>query len=417
VVAWLTAGVSLQQPVRVDVVVVGAGQAGLSTAFHLVRRGLVPLDGPGGAGARTFVVLDADEGPGGAWQHRWRTLTMGGTNRVHELPGTPLGDVDLDEPAADAVPRYFARYERDHALHVRRPVRVLAVRDADGGGGGDIDHSTDDARGRSGDLLVETDSGSYLAGAVVSATGTWTRPFWPRYPGVGTFAGRQLHTHDFRGAAELAGRRVVVVGGGISAIQHLMDLAPVATTLWVTRREPTWREGTFDRRAGHDAVALVEERTRAGLPPQSVVSVTGLPLTDEVRAARESGVLRRFPMFTAVDGDDVVWSPPSVLDVPGVPALVRVPAGARTQDGAVRWRADVILWATGFRSALDHLAPLRLREPGGGLLMDRTTAVRDPRVQLVGYGPSASTIGANRAGRDAARGALAALDRRLSLVE
>jgi hypothetical protein len=65
--------------------------------------------------------------------------------------------------------------------------------------------------------------------------------------------------------------------------------------------------------------------------------------------------------------------------------------------------ADVILWATGFRAALTHLAPLRLREPGGGIRMLGTRAVCDPRVHLVGYGPSASTIGANRAGQAAAR--------------
>lgn len=57
----------------------------------------------------------------------------------------------------------------------------------------------------------------------------------------------------------------------------------------------------------------------------------------------------------------------------------------------------MILWATGFRAAIDHLAPLRLREPGGGIRLDGTRAVRDERIHLVGYGPSASTIGANRA--------------------
>lgn len=65
--------------------------------------------------------------------------------------------------------------------------------------------------------------------------------------------------------------------------------------------------------------------------------------------------------------------------------------------------ADVILWATGFRAALDHLAPLGLREPGGGIRLEGTRAVADPRVHLLGYGPSASTIGANRAGRAAVR--------------
>src|SRR5690606_9669855 len=68
-----------------------------------------------------------------------------------------------------------------------------------------------------------------------------------------------------------------------------------------------------------------------------------------------------------------------------------------------RATADVILWATGFRPAVDHLAPLRLREPGGGVRIEGTRAAADPRVHLVGYGPSASTGGANRAGRAAVR--------------
>lgn len=77
-----------------------------------------------------------------------------------------------------------------------------------------------------------------------------------------------------------------------------------------------------------------------------------------------------------------------------------VPDGVRQADGTLQ-RADVILWATGFRAALDHLAPLRLRGHGGGIAMEGTRVRDEPRVHLVGYGPSSSTIGANRAGRAA----------------
>lgn len=90
----------------VDVVVIGAGQAGLSAAYHLRRRDFVPAAaGPregahtgarDGApddttsGAPTFVVLDADDASGGAWQHRWASLRMATVNGIHELPGAPV---------------------------------------------------------------------------------------------------------------------------------------------------------------------------------------------------------------------------------------------------------------------------------------------------------------------------------------
>jgi RNA polymerase sigma factor (sigma-70 family) len=75
--------------------------------------------------------------------------------------------------------------------------------------------------------------------------------------------------------------------------------------------------------------------------------------------------------------------------------------GVRWADGTAE-PADAVLWATGFRAALDHLAPLHLRAPGGGIALDGTQVLGEPRLHLVGYGPSASTVGATRAGRAAA---------------
>lgn len=340
---------------EVDVVVVGAGQAGLSAAYHLRRVGLVP--------DRDFVVLDHSPRPGGAWQFRWPSLTYGKVHGMHALPGMELTGADDTRPSSEVIGAYFGTYEERFDLRVHRPVRVAAVREGDGGR-----------------LAVETSEGVWSTRALINATGTWDRPFWPRYLGQETFRGRQLHTADYPGPAEFAGKRVVVVGGGASGTQHLMEIAKVAAgTTWVTRRPPVFREGPFDEDAGRAAVALVEERVRRGLPPRSVVSVTGLPLTDAIRRARESGVLDRLPMFDRITPTGVAWS------------------DGRTVD------ADVILWATGFRPVIDHLAPLRLREPGGGIQVEGTRAVRDARVHLVGYGPSASTIGANRAGRAAVR--------------
>ena len=69
----------------VDVLVIGAGQAGLSAAYHLQRRGFVPAT-RATEGDRSFIVLDAEAGPGGAWRQRWNTLSMGTINGIDELP-------------------------------------------------------------------------------------------------------------------------------------------------------------------------------------------------------------------------------------------------------------------------------------------------------------------------------------------
>jgi cation diffusion facilitator CzcD-associated flavoprotein CzcO len=235
---------------------------------------------------------------------------------------------------------------------------------------------------------------TWLTRALVNATGTWTRPFWPVYPGTDVFAGEQVHTHDFRLPEDYAGRRVIVVGGGISAVQHLLAIHPyAAATTWVTRRPPDWRDQEFSPEAGRAAVARVEERTRAGLPPQSIVAATGLPLTDSYRQGIADGILLARPMFAALVPDGAIWTPQTAHG----------PLADGWQTGPEHVPADVVLWATGFRAALDHLRPLGLRDRGGGIRVDGTQAVVDPRVQLVGYGPSASTVGANRAGRAAVR--------------
>lgn len=345
---------------KTAIAVIGAGQAGLSSAYHLSKLGLQP--------GRDFLVLDKNPEPGGAWQHRWPSLTLSTVNRVHDLPGMQFSE-SLDSDAAEtkasvAVPRYFAAYESKFSLPVYRPVTVTVVCE------------------RAERLRIETDRETFSARGIINATGTWETPYIPSYPGSDGFKGRQLHTRDYRTADEFAGKRVIVVGGGISALQHLDEISRVAATTWVTRREPQFREGPFTPDDGRAAVAAVEDRVRRGLVPGSVVSVTGIPWTPALKAARERGALERRPMFSEITEHGVRW-----------------PDGTEQQ-------ADVILWATGFRSSLDHLAPLQLRDQDGGIVMTGRLATQvknDPRVHLVGYGPSASTIGANRAGGAAAR--------------
>lgn len=351
---------------KVDIVVIGAGQAGLSAAYHLKRQGIEPGKG--------FVVLDDEFGAGGAWQHRWDSLTLSTVNGINDLPGMHFADaVDTENislQANIAVPDYYEKYEKHFELPVIRPVRVKRV------------YEKNDR------FFIETDDVQFSAKGIINATGTWKTPFCPEYPGWDKFKGRQLHTGEYKNAEEFIGKHVVVVGGGISAVQLLGEISKITETTWVTRRPPDFRSYEFTQEKGREAVAMVEERVREGLLPESVVSVTGLPLTPAISEMIENGVMDRKPMFQEITETGVRW-----------------------EDGT-ELETDVIFWNTGFRHSLDHLDLLELQNKKGGIVMSgklATQVEKDHRIHLVGYGPSASTIGANRAGRTAARELIATL--------
>ncbi|PRY68156.1 pyridine nucleotide-disulfide oxidoreductase [Glaciihabitans tibetensis] len=361
-----------------SVVVVGAGQAGLSVAYYLRRLGLEPgID---------FSVLDRGPAAGGAWQHRWDSLRLGSAHRVHDLPG--MNDLGLsfetankNLPARQVVADYYHRYEEHFGLNVVRPAAVTTVEN------------------QGADLLVTFSGDTHPTGEpatrhisapiVVNATGTWGSPFLPWYPGRDSFLGRQLHTTDYVSAEDLAGQRVVVVGGGTSAIGFLLDLEPAAAKLtWVSRRPVDFLElGELNVEAGLAAVAMQDAAARAGRALPSIVSGTGVPRTRRMQAAIERGLLVRRPMFASIE-----------------------PGGVRWADGSFV-EADAILWATGFRPELRHLSPLGLREKEGGVSVAGGLSWRDPRIFFAGYGPQASTVGANRAGRTIARQVVVALTR------
>jgi hypothetical protein len=373
-----------------SVVVVGAGQAGLSVAYYLRRLGLEP--------GREFVVLDRGPGSGGAWQHRWEAMRLGTAHRVNDLPGmSDLGisfdTADKHLPARQVVADYYGRYESFFDLRVERPATVTSVENA----GEELSVSYTAAPSRAGAAAGADAAGS--AGAiterritapfVVNATGTWGSPFLPWYPGRDSFLGEQFHTADYVSAQDLAGKRVVVVGGGTSAIGFLLELEThAAEVTWVSRRPVDFLEaGELNVEAGLAGVALQDEAARAGRALPSSVSGTGVPRSRRMQAAINRGVLLRRPMFATIEADGVRWA-----------------------DGTFA-PADVILWATGFRPELRHLAPLQLREKEGGVAVASGTSWRDPRIFFAGYGPQASTSGANRSGRSIARQVVLGLSR------
>ncbi|GAA2742198.1 ArsO family NAD(P)H-dependent flavin-containing monooxygenase [Kitasatospora cinereorecta] len=335
---------------RVQVLVVGAGQAGLAAGYYLRRAGL------------DFALLDASPAPGGAWQHYWDSLRLFSPAAYASLPGRPMpAQAGQAYPDAGHVARYLAEYEKRYELPVHRPVQVQTVGDAGDGG-----------------LLVRTDDGSWHARALISATGTWSRPFVPAVLGRDVFAGRQLHTHGYRRAEDFAGQRVVVVGGGNSGAQIAADLTSHASEVrWVTRRPARFLPDEIDGRALFE---IATRRVQDGGP--RISDLGDIVATGAVRAARDAGRLTAHPMFDHLTAAGPAWA-----------------------DGTV-WPADAVIWCTGFRPALAPLAALGLRGHDGRIPTDGTRARADHRVHLLGYGDwtgpaSATLIGVGRTARTA----------------
>jgi cation diffusion facilitator CzcD-associated flavoprotein CzcO len=360
--------------VSTRVVVIGAGQAGLAVAYFLRRAGLRPGD--------DFIVLDAGPRSGGAWQHRWEALRLGDTHKVHDLPGMhemglTFEDAPRDRPARDVVAAYYARYERQFDLPVVRPASVTWV----------------ERRGEGyrlslapGGVLDRID-----ADIIVNATGTWTNPRIPAITGRREFGGVQVSTPEWVSAEPFAGRQVAVVGGGTSALGFLDELANVgATTLWYTRREPVFvdDEPWLSETRGARAVSLQDAAARSGSILPSIVSVTGLARNSLVERLEARGQLQRRQMFRRIEADGVVEN-----------------------DGTFTY-VDGIVWATGFRAELRHLEGLGLAGIGGAIAVQRGQVVTEPTLYMAGYGPQASTVSSNRAGRVTAKLILAQLAER-----
>ncbi|WP_086828178.1 ArsO family NAD(P)H-dependent flavin-containing monooxygenase [Streptomyces sp. NRRL B-24572] len=348
-----------------DVVVIGGGQSGFAAGYHLRRLGL------------DFAILDAQPTPGGAWQHTWDSLHLFSPAAYSSLPGRLMPPQPGETyPDTAHVVSYLTDYEQRYDLPVHRPVRVAGVH-------------------RDGEFLrVETDSGMWRARAVISATGTWSRPFVPAVPGRTEFTGAQLHTVEYRSPRDFAGQKVIVVGGGNSGAQIAADLAHDTALTWVTLREPRYLADDIDGRALFDHAtarrrALDEGRADTG----GVASLGDIVAVPPVRAVRDAGLLKARPMFDRVTSSGVAWA-----------------------DGMTA-EADAIIWCTGFRPALSHLAPLGLRGARGHIPTAGTQAIGEPRLHLLGYGDwtgpaSATLIGVGRPARDAAR----AIAERLKVV-
>jgi putative flavoprotein involved in K+ transport len=190
---------------RIETVVVGGGQAGLSVGYHLARRG------------RSFVILDANERIGDSWRKRWDSLWLFTPARFNGLDGLAFPGPAHSFSAKDEVADYLETYAAHFRLPVRTGVRVRRL-------------SRNGAR-----FLVDAAPWRFEADNVVVAMGSYQLPRVPVFAASLDPDIVQLHSADYRNVAQLREGRVLVVGVGNSGAEIALDVAA---------SHPTWLAGS-----------------------------------------------------------------------------------------------------------------------------------------------------------------------------
>jgi putative flavoprotein involved in K+ transport len=294
------------------VVVVGGGQSGLSAARVLRDAGLKPL------------VLEAGERPVGSWPRYYDSLRLFSPVQYSAMPGMRFPGYPEHYPRRDEVVDYLERYAESLEVEIRTGTRVETV---DGNGHGFVVHTA------SGDAIE--------AAGVIAASGSFSNPYLPVLPGQGRFAGKLLHAADYRNPNGYAGRRVVVVGAGNSAIQIGYELAQTAAVTLATRKPVRFIK---QRCCGKDLHYWLERTGFDDLPISWIAPLlTATPVLDDgvYREAVDAGMLERRPLLTGFQRDGVVWS-----------------------DGS-REPVDAVIFATGYRPSLGYLRALGALDADG----------------------------------------------------
>jgi putative flavoprotein involved in K+ transport len=295
---------------NIETVIIGAGQAGLTTGYHLRKRG------------RPFVILDGNARIGDNWRAQWDTLRLYTPTKYDGLPGMPFPGERWSYPGKDEVADYLASYAERFRLPVRTGTRVEKLEANDGR------------------YVVTTGSGTIHADNVVVATGTFGRtPYLPDFAVDLDPAIRQLHSSEYRRPAQLKDGPVLVVGGSHSGTDIAYEVATTHQTI-LCGRDPGQIPFRLNSRGAHIFFPvflfvgkhLVNRRTPIGRKAKEEFRFHGGPM---LRVKREDllarGVERVLDRVTGVRDGRPVLGDGRVLDVANV------------------------VWSTGFQQVFDWI--------------------------------------------------------------
>jgi cation diffusion facilitator CzcD-associated flavoprotein CzcO len=341
-----------------DVIIIGAGQAGLSTAYYLKRQDVDPL------------ILDANTTFGGAWTKAWDSLKLFSPKEYSSLSGFGMPATEEEYPSKQEVINYFGRYEQRYQFRVERPVEVIDVNEIDG-----IFHITTSQR-------------TYMAKKLVSATGNFAGKMIPTFKGLEKFTGIQLHSTEYKNNVALKGLNVAIVGSGNSGSQVLAEVSKVANTHWFTNKPLQYLDDKLD---GRYLFELSTKRYYASLKGESLEEsddLSKIVMTESVKEARSRGVLQR-------EEDIQSFSDNSII----------------TENNEIP--IDTIIWCTGFKTNLSHLTGLNLNSNVKKLTTGSHSTQYD-NLWFVGYGEwsgyaSATIIGVQKHAKETANQIIAQL--------
>lgn len=334
-----------------DTAVIGGGQSGLAAAYRLREAGLRP------------VILEAGPAAVGSWPRYYDSLRLFSPAKYSGLPGRPFGGDPGRYPHRDEVIAYLAAYVDALDVQIRSHSRVHQV--------------TMDGP----DFVVHLENGEALAApSVVAATGGFGRPRRPALPGLESFTGTVSHAGEYRHPRPYAGKRIVVVGAGNSAVQIAVELARTATVTLASRAAVKFIP---QRPLGRDLHFWFTVSGVDFAPVGRWVDAPTQPVIDDgrYRAAVDAGAPDRREMFTRLDGSSVVWS-----------------------DGT-REHVDVVLLATGYRPDLGYLSGIGALDEDGHPRQRLGLSTTHPGLAYVGleFQRTPASASLRGVGRDAKR--------------